>query len=103
MGWASERGLKRSLLTTRDAMSSLVQVFEQWSQFDLVNTCRIADTHESRHQVEEAAPHIGAATGKEHVSGCGTAVDDFSDLHITGYLIHHRLLMDETAGAATLI
>jgi hypothetical protein len=101
--WAAEHDLERSLLTIRDGPSSLVQVLKQWSQFDLVNTCRIANTHESRHEVEESAPHIRAAPTQEYVSSRGTTLDDLSDLHITGYLIHYRLLMNETAGEATLI
>ena len=98
LAWTSEPGLKRSLLATREALSSLVQVLKQGFQLDLVNTCRIADTHESRHQVEETAPHIRAAPGKEYVSRRGTMPDDLGDFHITGYPIHQLAAVTITSG-----
>jgi hypothetical protein len=85
----------RSLLTSGDAPSHFVQIVKQGTEFKLVHTCRVADAHESSHQTEQTAPHVGAAAGKEYVNSGGTTPDDLGDLHITGYLFHHRLVLDE--------
>ena len=92
----------RSLRTAR-AESNLVQIRKKRPQVDSVDTRRIADTHEPSHEAEKASSHIGAAATEKDVNRLGAATQNLSDLHVTRYFLHRRLLAEWTTALESLL